>query len=194
MLWNAVLVTSAVVLAINGVIQIIAPEIFGSRGATMFAVVSILTLVNSLLVASANYPVRALQYFRAYRDLQRFWAELDSTSVRRMPDLANWEARYQRLLDEVPNHTQADFRVAFPPRLRAYWAWKDRRARSRLGARGSSRPPYVATESHELLLLGPWAFARLRVLSSWAFTYLPLALAVLVALTLIPTVRWFLSE
>jgi len=113
--WTAALITLSCVSTIAAVALLSAPALYGTRGATLWALMGVVTLAVSLVVANADYRVRAINAFSHYRQLQKLWAELDfvnmsSASVRkRSLQVRSGDAIYQKLLDEIPNHSSADF-------------------------------------------------------------------------------------
>ena len=124
--WNSALVALSTSTVISSIVLLGEDSVYGSRGAYIFAVLGVLTLVASLLVASAGYQDKARHAFETYRQLQRLAVLLEAIASnpprsRRKADLRVRELddAYQTILDHSDNHSQADFASAIRIRLKS---------------------------------------------------------------------------
>lgn len=175
--WNTLLVASALTVTIISIVQLVEPDSYGPRGPVALVLVGIASLVASLLVTSANYSARSEVFFRGYRELQRLWAEVARAGQISKSALANLENQYQQLLDKLPNHSEADFRIAFPPTL----------TRKDKAESGEQSAPF------ESLTMGPYLAAKTRVYASNMFTFLPVLISMSLFIFLAPATTWLLS-
>lgn len=184
-LWNGALVSVSIVSLVASVVTLVDDRAYGAQSSALLVVLGIAVLGISLLVANANYLVRAEQYFRHYRELQglsteaewKFQHANDRSEGQYVREL---NGRYQGLLDSVANHTEMDFYAAVPPSF------------SRAGASGSEPCSWAADEGDQLTLV-PYAGYLFRWIVRILVTVLPIIVAVTAGLLLIPTVIWFLS-
>lgn len=114
-LWNAALIVLSCVSVIAAVALLSDDKIYGERGDLLWATIGIVTLAVTLVVTNADYRVRSSNAFTEYRQLQRLWVDLDRAASRlngaaeRLVAADELDARYQKLLDKIPNHSGADF-------------------------------------------------------------------------------------
>lgn len=116
--WNASLIASSTATTIASVALLTDESIYGEAGPTLIVCASILTLIASLVASGLDYSGRSRNMFVNYRRIQRLSAQAermlgDSASVSRQ-DLESLHERYDSLLDESENHTEADHYHAFP--------------------------------------------------------------------------------
>ncbi|WP_316307950.1 SLATT domain-containing protein [Clavibacter michiganensis] len=113
--WGFALVALSIVTTLSGVAMIGDETIYGNRGSSLWALIGVCTLAASLILANASYNARSHEAFRAYRLLQKQWADIDYDhqhvkSLRKRHRLAaRHNSRYQELLDSIPNHSTADY-------------------------------------------------------------------------------------
>ncbi|MGN7191921.1 SLATT domain-containing protein [Curtobacterium sp. MCBA15_004] len=114
-LWNAALIVLSCVSVIAAVALLSDERIYGERGDLLWASIGIVTLAVTLVVTNADYRVRSTNAFTEYRELQRLWVDLDrvvsrsNDTAERLHAADDLNARYQKLLDMIPNHSGADF-------------------------------------------------------------------------------------
>jgi hypothetical protein len=112
--WNFTLVTLSVVTTLCGVAMVNDASIYGERGSALWALIGVCTLAASLVIANASYNSRSHEAFRAYRVLQKQWADIEQhnqhvKSDRKRRYLADRHNNiYQEVLDSIPNHSSAD--------------------------------------------------------------------------------------
>lgn len=174
-LWNLPLITSPVVATVVAIVAIVFPESYNDRTDVLLVILSILTLVASIIVPSANYSVTAEQMFAAYRRLQRLSAfaerqdELVVSRKRRGQIAHAIDLEYQEILDSTQNHTGAD-----------YWGVVGEEARRRRklpdGTHTTSAPANVPLSG------------RLQIATSWLLTALPVMLTLALVPLLVPAI------
>lgn len=170
--WNTFLVASSIITTIVAIVLLEDPLAYGPRGPIMMVIVGIATFAASLLVTTSNYSARAETFFRGYRDLQRLWAEVASWDHPTKKHLDKLEDRYQQLLDELPNHSEADYLIAML------------QIAKRSKPSGTLYPDKTETPSQR-------AFSdKLKVFASRGFTILPFVLAFCMCVLLVPTIAW----
>lgn len=179
--WNAALITLSCVSTVAAVALLSAPGLYGERGSTLWALIGVVTLAVSLVVANADYRVRAISAFSHYRRLQRLWADLDFINLstasvrRRRAGLKVGDERYQAILDEIPNHSSADFFSVM-----------------RLHHKGSS--VYSAEQwSHLSVTFGQRLAIYGSRSASMAMTAAPLVIAGASLIALVPVIGWALG-
>jgi ABC-type multidrug transport system fused ATPase/permease subunit len=110
--WNAALISTSVATTVASVALLIDSTVYGVRSDVMLVGVSILGLTASFVVAGRNYGARAREMTSSYRKIQRISVEAEHLRLagdavsEQVVDLVD---RYQNLLDESENHTEADF-------------------------------------------------------------------------------------
>lgn len=170
-LWNIPLVTSAVVTLIVAVVSLNSPGVYNDRTEVLLVALSVLTLVASIIVPSANYAVNAERLFSAYRGLQRLSVDLERESMRlRMARTRNRLAarashEYQEILDRTQNHSGAD-----------YWSV----IRAQNAQQRVKGGPIVSIP----------ASGHAQMVASWCLTALPVVLAVALLPLLWPAILW----
>jgi ABC-type multidrug transport system fused ATPase/permease subunit len=109
--WNAALISTSVATLVASVALLMDSSVYGRRGDVLLVGVSVLGLAASFVVAARNYGARAREMTASYRKIQRISveAELLKTSSISPIDITDISRRYQDLLDESENHTEADF-------------------------------------------------------------------------------------
>jgi conflict system pore-forming effector with SLATT domain len=164
--WNSVLVFTAIVVAVAACLVILDRKSLGFRGEADLAVLGLLSLVASLIVASAKYDVRAERHFRGYRALQELASRADlargalRSTAKRNTASRSVDVEYQRILDESENHTGADHFRASPP-IR----------------RGSRKAQHVRPEQrNDVVTWQRYAAARVQLAGSWLLTLGPFLL------------------
>lgn len=174
-LWNLPLVTSPVVTLIVAVVSLNAPDVYSDRTDLLLVVLSVLTLVASIIVPSANYAVNAERLFTAYRGLQRLSVDLERESKRlrlgwrRNRVAARASHEYQEILDRTQNHSGAD-----------HW--------------GVVRSQNVGRRAKgDLVVKIPFS-GYAQLVASWSLTALPVALAVALVPLLYPAIAWMFGE
>jgi hypothetical protein len=94
------------------------PKMYGKAGATLIAVLAVLSLVASLVVAAQSYPARSRDMFASYRRVQRISASAESVRLGASePTQAQVDQllkEYNDALDDSENHSGADYLRAFP--------------------------------------------------------------------------------
>jgi hypothetical protein len=174
-LWNLPLVTSPVVTLIIAVVSLNAPGVYSDRTELLLVVLSVLTLVASIIVPSANYAVNAERLFTAYRGLQRLSVDLERESKRlrsgwrRNRVAARASHEYQEILDRTQNHSGAD-----------HW--------------GVVRSQNIARRANgESRVKIPFS-GHAQLVASWILTALPVALAVALVPLVIPAIAWMFGD
>jgi hypothetical protein len=174
-LWNLPLVTSPVVTLIVAVVSLNAADVYSDRTDLLLVVLSVLTLVASIIVPSADYAVSAERLFTAYRGLQRLSVDLERESKRlRLSWRRNRAAvrashEYQEILDRTQNHSGAD-----------HW--------------GVIRSQNVErrAKGDDLVKIPFSGYAQL--VASWSLTALPVALTLALVPLLFPAIRWIFGD
>lgn len=176
--WNTFLVVSSIITSMVSIVLLEDSNAFGHKGQVMLVIVGIGTLSASLLVTSSNYAAKSEMYFRGYRDLQTLWNEIDHAKEEMKPEVKELEDRYQQILNELPNHSDADYQKAKMEILQ-----KEKLAQQEVvdNNKDQHRGAYKLDFS-----------ARLHVLISGGFSYLPIGLSVLFLGLLIPMIAWLL--
>lgn len=128
--WNATLIATSTATTIASVALLTDSQMYGRSGPTLLVCVSVLTLVASLVASGLDYSGRSRDMFLNYRRLQRLSADVERHVE--LPALQSREAlealhsRYDDLLDESENHTEADYYRAFPTNRKKDWAtWRE---------------------------------------------------------------------
>lgn len=176
--WNFALICLSANSTIAAVALLSEPNLYGNRGPTLWALMGVMTLAISLVIANADYKSRSESAFRDYRDLQRLWSKAhnDDAGARRAAVrtsiLRNTDLAYQRLLDRMPNHSAADFYNAvrlFGPTSCGF---------------DDSNDVHLQVRRAE--------FCRVILLkiATWLLTEFPIILALLSFIALIPIVAW----
>lgn len=177
--WNAFLVISSIVTAMVSIVLLEDPTAFGPKGQVMLVIVGVGTLSASLLVTSSNYSAKAEMYFRGHRDLQTLWNDLDHSQNMSEDEAKNFEDRYQQILNELPNHSDADYQKAKIDILKS----------ERNGSQNSSNDTNdQANEKYK-----PSIIAKVSLFVSSAFTYLPIGLSIAFLGLLVPMMIWFVE-
>jgi hypothetical protein len=147
--WNASLIATSTAATIASVALLTDSTIYGKSGPTLLVCVSILTLVASLVASGLDYSGRSRDMFLSYRRLQRLSAEVErhanSPATQTHDVLENLHQRYDALLDESENHTEADFYRAFPD--------EDKKTRSLWRETSLSLMPYLSLAAPVGLLI-----------------------------------------
>ncbi|WP_143757377.1 SLATT domain-containing protein [Clavibacter michiganensis] len=113
--WSFALVSLSIVTTLCGVAMIGDPTIYGDRGSSLWALIGVCSLAASLIIANASYNARSHEALRAYRLLQRQWTDIDydhqhvRSAGKRRRLASKHNSRYQELLDSMPNHSSADY-------------------------------------------------------------------------------------
>lgn len=170
-LWNLPLVTSPVVTLIVAVVSLTAPDVYSDRTDVLLVALSVLTLVASIIVPSANFAVNAERLFTAYRGLQRLSVDLERECKRlrsgwrrnRVAERASHE--YQEILDRTQNHSGADY-------------WGVVRAQNAVRRAQGDEPARIP----------PSGYAQLT--ASWVLTAFPVALTCALVPLVIPAIIW----
>ncbi|MCJ1702120.1 SLATT domain-containing protein [Rathayibacter festucae] len=179
--WNLALICLSLVSTLSAVALLADPEIYGTNGPTLWALIGVTTLAASLISAIANYKTRSEDAFSAYRRLQRLWVRIHHSSAkekfqgRRSKYFRTYDDEYQAVLDAISNHSPADY----------YFSVK-------LFTRASKW--YEPTNS-EHLLLSPLASVQARAtqVTSALGTGIPLFISI-VALTMLVPIAFFLAD
>jgi len=116
--WNTCLLALSIATTIASIALLTDSMMYGKAGPTVLVCVSVLGLVSSLAVAGLNYGVRSRDMFMNYRGLQRLSVEAESLQEAGEDVdgelVARLSQKHDALLDDSENHTEADFRNAFP--------------------------------------------------------------------------------
>jgi len=174
-LWNLPLVGSALVTVLVALVALYAPNVYSDRTDVLLTILSVLTLVVSSIVSTANYAVNSERLFNAYRGLQRLSADIErenlrlKSSRRRNSLAARASLEYQEILDRTQNHSGAD-----------YWRMIRERNASRR-AQGDSRIVSIPVG------------ARFALAASWCLTALPVGLTIALIPLAAPGVGWMLG-
>src|SRR5680860_557534 len=127
--WNAFLMALSTSTVIASIALLSDPTIYGKSGPTLLVCVSLLTLVASLVTSGLDYSGRSRNMFLNYRRIQRLSVEAEragkTQSLRTRDQLLLLNERYEALLDESENHTEADFYRAFPVPNKPSSVWKE---------------------------------------------------------------------
>lgn len=179
--WNLALVCLSLVSTLSAVALLADPEIYGSNGPTLWALIGVATLAASLISANANYKTRSEEAFGAYRRLQRLWVRINHFSAkersqrRRSKHFKIYDDEYQSILDAISNHSPADYYFSVKLYTRAS-GW------------------YEPTNS-EHLLLSRWALVQARATQATSAlgTCIPLCVSIVALTTLVP-IAIFLAD
>lgn len=177
-LWNLPLVTSPLVTIVVALVSLLAPRAYAPSTEALLLVLSILTLVVSIIVPTANYAVSAERLFVAYRTFQRLASKIEREkgmprTMREARKLAlRIDAEYQETLDATGNHSAAD-----------YWGVVSERNRKYRG------------EPEGAAKVVPVPFgARIQIWASWLLTALPVIVTLALIPLIFPALGWFLAH
>jgi hypothetical protein len=116
--WNASLISTTTASAIASIALLADADIYGGAGPTLLVCISVLTLTASLVTSGLDYSGRSRDMFLNYRRIQRLSAEVERMKkephLHRFAVVEELNRRYDALLDESENHTEADYYRAFP--------------------------------------------------------------------------------
>ena len=151
--WSVALVSLATATTITSVALLSDSSIFGDKGATLLAALSIISLVLSLVVSNANYGARGAQMQSCYKRIQQISLRAEQMQLE-AASIANEErlrADYMSAVESSENHSHADY-------LRSFDDWQPSR---------TTRVDSLATFSPFLFLAIPAIL--LFVVMSWYF-------------------------
>lgn len=119
LLWNGALVAVSAAAAVSSIVLLRFPAAYAGDGELLLAIIGVFTLTASLVVANANYSVRARDAFGAYRSIQRLSARVESSvnAANLDGELDEIDSEYQLILDNSENHSAADYFRAVPGKL-----------------------------------------------------------------------------
>ncbi|MGY1825987.1 SLATT domain-containing protein [Blastococcus sp. SYSU DS0541] len=145
--WNTALISLATATTIAAVGLLVDGAMFGDSGPTFLAACSILSLAASLVVASLDYPGRAVRMESSYKGIQdlssRVQAARNATANPTIDDYNDLYGTYSELVRHSENHTEAD-----------QDAYVKKRSRQLLGSSALTMLPYAT------LALPGWLFWR----------------------------------
>ena len=177
--WTFALICLSVTSTLSAVALLSDSMIYGTKGGTLWTLMGVGTLAVSLVLANADYRTRSEDAFRAYRQIQRLWAQLDheSQQVRRRrvrkKRAVEGDVNYQRLLDSMPNHSPSDYYSS----VRIF--------------RATLTPYDKDNPEHEFISGSRFLSARAQQAASAAATGVPLLISGLSALSLAPIAVFF---
>lgn len=123
--WNASLLSLTVATTIASIGLLTNDGMYGAAGPTVFACLAVLSLVISLVVAGQNYNGRSRDLFNNYRRLQRLSTEAeylrDNNDVVDQDKVEALLSRYNDLLDDSENHSEADYERTLDEGSRRSW-------------------------------------------------------------------------
>jgi hypothetical protein len=118
--WNFSMLALCTSTAVATIGLLTDDKMYGAAGPTLVAVLAVLSLIASLVVAAQSYPARSRDMFASYRRVQRISATAESLRLR---DSAPSQSQidellkaYNDALDDSENHSGADYLRAFPTR------------------------------------------------------------------------------
>lgn len=164
--WNTFLISSSLITTIISVVLLVDTTVYGPQGAALVVLAGLATFAASLSVTSANYAARTEILNRTYRELQRLWAAVSQTSKITHKDYLDLENRYQRILDESPNHSEADYAKVL----------RDINRKNR-----SKNPDQIRKITPGM---------KFSEFISATLTFLPIGLSIMFSLLLIPAIKW----
>lgn len=110
--WNTALIALATATTVAAVGLLVDGAMYGQSGQTFLAACSILSLAASLVVASLDYPGRAVRMEANYKEIQdvssSVQAERHSAATPSLTDYNAVASRYSELIRHSENHTAAD--------------------------------------------------------------------------------------
>lgn len=121
--WNAALIALATSATAASIGMLTDSEMYGMQGDTLMVCVSVLSLVASLIVTGLDHSGRSRDMFTNYRKIQRLSGEAErgkSDSALTRGQVGDIYERYDTLLDESENHTEADYLRQDPSNR---WKW-----------------------------------------------------------------------
>lgn len=143
--WNTALIALATATTVAAVGLLVDEDMYGDSGETFLAACSILSLAVSLVVASLDYPGRAVRMESSYKEIQdvssRTQAARHSTGNPTIKDYNQLYGTYSELVRHSENHTDADLHAR-----EGKWTWPRR------GSAALTWLPYVT------LVLPGWLF------------------------------------
>lgn len=123
--WNVSLLSLTVATTIASVGLLTNEQMYGAAGPTIFACLAVLSLVISLVVAGQNYSGRSRDLFNNYRRLQRLSTEAEHLRLKidaPEPEIVQaLLSRYNDLLDDSENHSEADYERTLDPNSQRSW-------------------------------------------------------------------------
>ena len=119
--WNTALIALSTATTVAAIGLLVDPMMFGASGETLLAACAVLGLAASLVVASLDYPGRAVRMESNYKEIQdvssRVQAARHTTGNPSIDDYNALYASYSELVRHSENHTEADlqaYRGAWP--------------------------------------------------------------------------------
>ncbi|KQX63653.1 hypothetical protein ASD06_11015 [Angustibacter sp. Root456] len=110
--WNAALISLATATTVAAIGLLVDDSMYGASGETLLAACSVLALAASLVVASLDYPGRAVRVEVNYKEIQDIASRIQAArSVNSQPTLANYydlHGSYSDLVRHSENHTSGD--------------------------------------------------------------------------------------
>lgn len=125
--WNTALIALATATTVAAVGLLVDDAMYGASGEAFLAACSILGLAASLVVASLDYPGRAVRMESSYKESQdvssRIQAARSTASTPQIYDHDRLYDTYSELLRHSENHTDADLQAR-----EGKWTWARRRS------------------------------------------------------------------
>lgn len=149
--WNTALISLATATTVAAIGLLVDSTMYGESGDAFLAACAILGLATSLVVASLDYPGRAVRMETSYKEIQdvssRVQAVRNTSGAPSLNDYDTFYALYSELIRHSENHTAAD-QDTYDNR----WSW------ARRASAGLTLVPYLT------LVLPGWLFLQF---ASW---------------------------
>lgn len=109
--WNAFMISSATATTIASVAMLSEPKLYGTRGDVLLAILAIISLVASLVVANMNYGARTQAVESNYKRIQQISlsAEMLATQGCTIQQVQVLQREYEIALESSENHSEADY-------------------------------------------------------------------------------------
>lgn len=125
--WNAFLISSATATTIASVGMLSNPALYGAHGDALLAMLAIVSLVASLVVANMNYGGRSQSVEANYKRIQQISLAAGSLVTRgcSLVEVRNLEREYEIALESSENHSGADYQRSLENAADKWGVWRD---------------------------------------------------------------------
>lgn len=109
--WNAFLISSATATTVASVGLLSEPRMYGAHGATLLAMLAIVSLVASLVVANMNYGSRSQAVESNYKRIQQIALAAEALATRgcTVRQVEHMQREYEIALESSENHSEPDY-------------------------------------------------------------------------------------
>lgn len=109
--WDTFLIATSTSTTVASIGLLSDPAVLGVRGDVIIAMLAVLSLVVSLVVASVDYAGRCRQMDSNYRSIQRISLEAEAMAngSRSARGIHRLQGEYDHIVDASENHSSADY-------------------------------------------------------------------------------------